>query len=85
MRNGHRRIKRSAPRFAEFFAGIGLVRLALERQGWRVAFANDIDPDKQEMYERNFGADDFHLGDIHKLDADDSDQRISKGVFGQIT
>ena len=24
---------------AEFFAGIGLVRLALERQGWRVLFA----------------------------------------------
>jgi site-specific DNA-cytosine methylase len=28
---------------AEFFAGIGFVRLALERQGFRVAFANDID------------------------------------------
>jgi DNA (cytosine-5)-methyltransferase 1 len=55
---------------AEFFAGIGLVRLALERQGWRVVFANDIDPDKQEMYERNFGAEHFHLGDIHELDAD---------------
>jgi len=56
---------------AEFFAGIGLVRLALERQGWRVAFANDIDPAKQEMYERNFGTKDFHLGDIHKLNPDD--------------
>ena len=31
---------------AEFFAGIGLMRLGLERQGWRVAFANDIDPRK---------------------------------------
>jgi DNA (cytosine-5)-methyltransferase 1 len=59
---------------AEFFAGIGLVRLALERQGWRVVFANDIDPDKQEMYERNFGSDDFHLGDIHKLAAADLPQ-----------
>lgn len=38
------------PRAAEFFAGIGLVRLALERQGWDVVFANDIDPDKTEMY-----------------------------------
>ena len=35
---------------AEFFAGIGLVRLALERQGWQVVFANDIDPKKAEMY-----------------------------------
>jgi DNA (cytosine-5)-methyltransferase 1 len=54
-------------RAAEFFAGIGLVRLALERQNWRVVFANDIDPDKQEMYVDNFGGDHFHLGDIHKL------------------
>lgn len=52
---------------AEFFAGIGLVRLALERQGFRIAFANDIDEDKLEIYGDNFGADDFHLGDIHQL------------------
>jgi DNA (cytosine-5)-methyltransferase 1 len=57
------------PRVAEFFAGIGLVRLALERQGFRVAFANDIAPDKLEIYRDNFGAGDFHLGDIHQLDA----------------
>ena len=55
-------------RAAEFFAGIGLVRLALERHGWQVTFANDIDPNKLEMYRANFGADDFKLGDIHKLD-----------------
>jgi DNA (cytosine-5)-methyltransferase 1 len=53
---------------AEFFAGIGLVRLALEKEGWRVVFANDIDPDKQEMYRHNFADDHFKLGDIHKLD-----------------
>jgi DNA (cytosine-5)-methyltransferase 1 len=28
--------------FGEFFAGIGLMRIGLERAGWRVAFANDI-------------------------------------------
>jgi hypothetical protein len=39
---------------AEFFAGIELVRLALERQGWRVVFANDIDPKKAEMYRHNW-------------------------------
>lgn len=57
---------------AEFFAGIGLVRLALENEGWNVVFANDIDPDKAEMYRRKWPQDD-HLvvGDIHKLDADE--------------
>jgi DNA (cytosine-5)-methyltransferase 1 len=56
---------------AEFFAGIGLVRLGLEREGWKVVFANDIDPEKKEMYEANFGAEDFRLGDIHKLNPHD--------------
>jgi DNA (cytosine-5)-methyltransferase 1 len=57
---------------AEFFAGIGLVRLALERQGWQVAFANDIDPKKAEMYQANWPKDDhLNVGDIHALNADD--------------
>ena len=57
---------------AEFFAGIGLVRLALEHQGWRVVFANDIDPKKAEMYWHNW-PNDNHLavGDIHLLNADE--------------
>ncbi len=57
--------------FAEFFAGIGLVRMGLERQGWSVAFANDIDRQKREMYDAHFGDADKHftLGDIHSLRA----------------
>lgn len=57
---------------AEFFAGIGLVRLALERQGWHVVFANDIDPKKAEMYRHNWREDDhLEVGDIHEISADD--------------
>jgi DNA (cytosine-5)-methyltransferase 1 len=40
--------------FAEFFAGTGLMRMGLERAGWITAFANDIDPDKEEMYRTHF-------------------------------
>jgi len=29
--------------FAEFFCGIGLMRMGLERVGWRVRFANAFD------------------------------------------
>lgn len=55
--------------FAEFFAGIGLLRLGLERTGWRIAFANDIDEDKRAMYRAHFGdTGEFVLGDVHKLD-----------------
>lgn len=40
--------------FLEFFAGIGLVRVAVESCGWRPVFANDIDPGKYRMYADNF-------------------------------
>lgn len=58
--------------FAEFFAGIGLMRMGLERQGWSLAFANDIEPQKYAMYADHFGnvANHFALGDIHRLTAD---------------
>ena len=57
--------------FAEFFAGIGLVRCGLERAGWKVAFANDIDEDKRQMYRDHFGAEDESvLGDVHELRSD---------------
>jgi DNA (cytosine-5)-methyltransferase 1 len=56
--------------FAEFFAGIGLMRLGLERAGWHIAFANDIDEDKRQMYCAHFGnTGEFVLGDVHQLDA----------------
>lgn len=56
--------------FAEFFAGIGLMRIGLERQGWRAAFANDIEEDKWQMYRDNFGDHgEFVLGDVHQLNA----------------
>ena len=50
---------------AEFFAGIGLVRLGLDASGWGVVYANDIDETKQAMYEANFGGEDFHRDDVH--------------------
>lgn len=70
-RSSVRKRRRAEPlAAAEFFAGIGLVRLALERQGWRVAWANDIDPDKAEIYNANFSGNDLLLGDVHKVDPD---------------
>jgi DNA (cytosine-5)-methyltransferase 1 len=59
------------PRAAEFFSGIGLVRLALERQGWQVVFANDIDADKAEMYRHNWPQnEDLVEGDIYSIAAE---------------
>lgn len=57
----------SRPRVAEFFAGIGLVGLALEQEGFEVVYANDIDPAKQAIYAANFDAGRYHLGDIRRL------------------
>ena len=57
---------------AEFFAGIGLMRMGLEKEGWTVAFANDIAEDKHEMYSEHFrdAKSHFVIDDIHKLNAD---------------
>lgn len=55
---------------AEYFAGIGLVRLGLERAGWNVIFANDIAAEKYEMYSSYFqdAPEHYRLGDIFELD-----------------
>lgn len=54
---------------AEYFAGIGLMRLGLDQAGWRTVFANDIDEKKHEMYCDHFGVSpEFVVGDIHALD-----------------
>lgn len=56
-------------RVAEFFAGAGLVRCALEKAGrFKVVFANDIEVKKERLYRLNFGGSvDFHLGDIRQI------------------
>ncbi len=58
---------------AEFFAGVGLVRKAIENDGvFRVAFANDIEEKKERLYRRNFGdAAGFRLADIRRLHGKD--------------
>lgn len=41
-------------RFAEFFSGIGLVRMGLEQAGWNCVFANDHDPKKRSYKITNY-------------------------------
>jgi DNA (cytosine-5)-methyltransferase 1 len=57
---------------AEFFAGIGLMRMGLEQAGWRVVWANDIEEDKLKMYQGHFANDEAHfeLGDVHSIHPD---------------
>lgn len=56
--------------FAEFFAGIGLMRMGLEHQGWNISWANDIDEEKYAMYKAHFADADEHfiVGDIHNVE-----------------
>jgi DNA (cytosine-5)-methyltransferase 1 len=54
---------------AEYFAGIGLVRMGLEPLGWQVVFANDISEKKAEMYRAFFPGSErhYHVGDVFDL------------------
>jgi len=60
-------------RAAEFFAGIGLMRMGLDSEGWATVWANDLDEKKWEMYRANFneGACEFVLDDVHKVKGTD--------------
>lgn len=55
---------------AEYFAGIGLIKMGLEQHGWRVVFANDVSEKKYEMYNAFFpdAARHYVVGDIFKID-----------------
>lgn len=54
---------------AEYFAGIGLVRMGLESCGWKVVFANDFAPKKFEMYQEFFpdAKEHYKIDDIFQL------------------
>ena len=57
--------------FAEFFAGIGLVRAGLGPL-WRCEYSNDIDPSKARMYRAMFPGDPpehLHLCDVWDTDS----------------
>ena len=52
---------------ADFFAGIGLVSLALSNKGWQVAYALDHSDLKKRMYEKHFGIGHYHKNDINEV------------------
>jgi len=56
-------------RAAEFFAGIGLMRMGLDREGLTTVWANDIDTKKWQMYRQNFDDADgiFAIKDVHQV------------------
>lgn len=53
----------------DFFAGIGLVRYALERRGWNETFALDYSVAKHEMYRDHFGDGVYCVEDVHTINA----------------
>ena len=56
-------------RFYELFAGIGLVREALEPLGWECVYANDFDPKKQAIYSvRHPDHEEFDSRDLWSVD-----------------
>jgi DNA (cytosine-5)-methyltransferase 1 len=55
---------------AEFFAGVGLVRMGLEAASWKVVYANDISSRKYEMYQAFYQDEEDHydVKDIFDVD-----------------
>jgi DNA (cytosine-5)-methyltransferase 1 len=55
-------------KFYEFFAGGGMARAGLG-SGWDCLFANDFDLKKGSIYQKNWGHDALHIGDVKKVEA----------------
>jgi DNA (cytosine-5)-methyltransferase 1 len=51
---------------ADFFAGIGLVTMGLDRAGWKTVRAYDYDAEKARAYENHFKSDHYLTEDIAK-------------------
>ncbi|MGC1206429.1 MAG: DNA (cytosine-5-)-methyltransferase [Ornithinimicrobium sp.] len=64
-----------APRVAEFFAGVGLARMGLERVGFTTLWANDVEAFKHQMYAGHYqdqpGESAFLVGDISDVTGSD--------------
>lgn len=69
--------EQSAPQVAEFFAGIGLARLGLEHAGFSIAWANDIEASKVELYEAQFGEGHCHLGNVRLIKGADLPSQLA--------
>jgi DNA (cytosine-5)-methyltransferase 1 len=57
--------------FVELFAGIGGFRLGLERAGMHCVYANELDKQCCEAYERHWPDGTMHRGDIREVDPAD--------------
>lgn len=57
-----------ALQFYDFFAGVGMVELALTPE-WQCIWANDLDPKKAAIYRANHDPDVFHFGDVAAVEA----------------
>lgn len=67
-----RLISGKSPTALEFFAGIGLARAGLEQAGFSVAWANDYEAKKHQLYRSQYGTDtDYHVGDIADVTGSD--------------
>ena len=71
-------VKRSTLRVAEFFAGIGLMAEALESRGYEIAWANDIEEAKFDLYAANraAAASVFRLDDVRNVTGESMPARI---------
>lgn len=54
---------------ADFFAGIGLVSLGLQKQDWDVLYALDCSEAKFRLYNSHFGSNHYSLQDIREVTA----------------
>lgn len=65
----------------ELFAGIGGFRVACDSLGIETVWANDISPTAAKVYQKRFGEENFHFGDISNFLDNVPDHDLLTGGF----
>lgn len=58
-------------RTIDLFAGVGGIRIAFERAGFKTVFANDFEPKCKETYDLNFSDTSLTVDDLRKIKVED--------------
>lgn len=71
----------ASPRAIDLFSGCGGLSLGMERVGFKVVYANELNKDAATTYRKNFPHVKMQVGDIKEIDPRDVKKKIGKGTI----
>ena len=73
------------PKAIDLFSGCGGLSLGMEKAGFEVVYANELNEDAAKTYRNNFPNTVVEVGDIRGIDPKDVQRRIRKNSYPILT